>query len=219
MPDNKKTTSVQKDVVTLREILEAIILNWKLFIGSVLIAITIAIIYLCITVPVFTRTTSVLIKDNSRGSTSSSQSVPDEFSSLGLFTSNTNIKSEMQVIQAIPLFEEVVRRLKLNCRYTWKEGLRQKDLYKKTPILVIGDSIFQQVNLQFEINILSENRVRLSNFKPEEKISDQYTEIAFDKEEQTPFGKITLLKSPVFSAQDVGSVIQYVQSPIPAIEF
>lgn len=217
MPDNKNTTSVQKDVVTLREILEAIILNWKWFMGSVFIAIVIAVVYLYTTVPIFTRTTSVLIKDNSRGSTSSSQSVPDEFSSLGLFTSNTNIKSEIQVIQAIPLFEEVARRLKLNCRYTHKEGLRWMDLYKRTPISIIGDSAFQQASLQFEIDIISDSRARLSNFTPEEKMPEQCIEVIFGKEIETPFGKMAISKSPAFSAQDVGFAIQYVQGPIPAI--
>ncbi|MEL6843349.1 MAG: hypothetical protein AAFP02_09050, partial [Bacteroidota bacterium] len=57
------------------------------------------------------------------------------------FNDQVNLEDEIIALKAIPLMEEVVRQLRLDISYFEETKFRQKELYKRSPVLaaVIGD--------------------------------------------------------------------------------
>ena len=77
--------------------------------------IGVATVYLLRTPAVYTRTASVLIKEDSKGKSVSSDL--ESFSEFGLFQSGTNVNNELITFQSPALMTEVVKRLRLDMNY------------------------------------------------------------------------------------------------------
>jgi tyrosine-protein kinase Etk/Wzc len=101
---------------------------WKWFLISVVIFLFIAFIYLKKTSPVYSRTLSVLIKDNSKNGNSTNSEFSG-FEDMGLFQSNINVNNELSTLKSPILMKDVVKRLNLDKVYTIRKGLRTEDLY------------------------------------------------------------------------------------------
>ena len=80
---------------------------------------------------VYTRTASVLIKDDAKGGAMSESAA---FEDLGLFGSKRNVDNEVLVFKSRRLMTEVARNLHLDVSYTVKDGLRTVELYTQSPV-------------------------------------------------------------------------------------
>lgn len=135
--------------------------KWYWFVVSLFITLTVAVLYLLSTPPIYTRTAAILVKDNSKNS--SSTGAMSDFSDLGIFKSNTNINNELLTLKSPTLMTEVVKRLGLNESYTVRRGLKDVDLYKSAPVVVtFPDKI--ETNLSFTIELSSKDTFILSEF-------------------------------------------------------
>ena len=91
----EKKTPVGKpadDFIRIQDLWSMFVPKWYWFAISLFITLTIAVLYLLSTSPIYTRTAAILVKDNSKSS--SSTSAMNDFSDLGIFKSNTNINNE-----------------------------------------------------------------------------------------------------------------------------
>lgn len=79
---------------------------------------------------VYTRTASVLIKDDAKGGAMSESAA---FEDLGLFGTKRNVDNEVLVFKSRRLMTEVARNLHLDVSYTVKDGLRTVELYTQSP--------------------------------------------------------------------------------------
>ena len=110
MVTQQRNTPVQspQDFIRIQDLFYLCLGKWHWFVVSLAVCLGIAVWYLLTTPPVYTRSASILIKDDSKGKSASTDM--ETFSDFGLFTSNTNVNNEMRS-------EE--RRVGKECRSRW----------------------------------------------------------------------------------------------------
>ena len=83
MENNQTQATRQEEVFSFRELMYSCLGRWYWFLISLVVCFAIATLYLLYTPPTFTRSMSVLIKEEDRGG-SVSTDVASTFSELGL---------------------------------------------------------------------------------------------------------------------------------------
>ena len=116
MSINQKRPTQTDDFIRIQDLLYLCLAKWKWFVLSLAVTVGIAVFYLLRTPAVYTRTASVLIKDDSKGKSVSSDL--ESFSEFGLFQSSTNVNNELVALQSPAVMTEVVKRLHLDMNYT-----------------------------------------------------------------------------------------------------
>ena len=112
--------------ISLPDLLKLFLSHWRWFVLSLVICMSLGMLYLSITQPVYTRSTSILIKEDKDGASAGDLSA---FQNLGLFQGSSKVQNELITIQSPVIITEVVRRLGLNVNYSVRTGLRSHTLY------------------------------------------------------------------------------------------
>jgi len=120
--------------LNLGNIIQIVRANWFWFMLSVVVCCAVAFLYLEWAPKVYTRTATVLIKDDSKGSGAVSETAA--FQDLGMFNVKNNVDNVVLQFQAKDLMQNVVKRLKLDVSYTMKKGMRTVELYRQAPVHV-----------------------------------------------------------------------------------
>ena len=185
-------TPQEQESINIRELLYLFLANWRWFLLSVVIMLLIGTSYILVKSPVYTRTTSILIKEDKKGNSLSSST--DMFADMGFLKSNTNLKNEMLIIKAPLMLEEVVKRLRLDMNYSIKyRGLRDLDLYTTSPIIVeLDSSIGENQTVSFTIEPLNSKTVKLSDFNFNGEMMHQTIEVTMGDTVKTPCGELTI---------------------------
>lgn len=161
----EKKTTVGKpadDFIRIQDLWGMFTPKWYWFAGSLFVTLFVAILYLLSTPPIYTRTAAILVKDNSKSS--SSTSAMSDFSDLGIFKSNTNINNELLTLKSPTLMTEVVSRLGLNETFTVRRGLKNIDLYKASPVTVTFCTKVEEP-LSFIVEFSSKDAFVISGFE------------------------------------------------------
>ena len=114
----KRTTASKPadDFIRIQDLWGIFMPRWRWLALSLFVTLATAALYLLRTPNIYTRTAAILVKDDSKGGTSTN--AVSEFSDLGIFKSNTNINNELLTLKSPTLMTEVVQRLGLNETYT-----------------------------------------------------------------------------------------------------
>lgn len=129
LPQNEEEESFN-----ILEFLSIVLSNWYWIVLSVLIAMSVAFVYILRTTPTYTRSSSLLIKNDEKSGSSGAANLSSEFQNLGFLRDNSNINNEIITLQAPVLMQEVVRRLHLDVSMTLKRSLHRVPLYDDRPI-------------------------------------------------------------------------------------
>ena len=202
----------QADYLRLQDLLALCIGKWKWFVLSLIVFVGLAVIYLLITPPVFTRSTSLLIKEDGKKGTSSFTSEMNAFAEMGLFSANTNVNNELISIQSPDVILEVIRRLNLDVNYKTEGQFHKETLYGRTlPIKVEFKDLAYNDFSAFKVNI-SKGNLFLSEFElnGEDVGDDTLITAKTDKEMVTPIGKMTISKSPYFKETAIENMDIYI---------
>ncbi len=162
--------------------------KWVWYVISLGVCILLAVFYLLTATPRFTRSTEILLKDDS------SQSIGTDLSMLGVNPVPSETLNEMFVMTSPQIMETVVSRLNLNNVYTTRRKLRKVELYKNSPVAVERiDSVANsdpKLSYSFKIKINDEKTgVTLSNFKLKgKKVKGDDVEARFGQQVKTPVG-------------------------------
>lgn len=195
------------DFIRLQDLWGMFLPRWNWFAISLGITLSLAVLYLLVTPPVYTRKASILVKDDSKSGGSSSGNLGD-FSDFGIFKNNTNINNELLTLKSPTLMNEVVIRLGLNHNYTVRDRLKMKDLYRDSPVSVTGvDNSIAPV--EFTIELSSEDRFTLSDFICGEEEQDGSVSGAIGDSLQTPAGTLVVLATSVSSDEYLDTPIRY----------
>ena len=167
-PQRKNIPNDQEDGINISDLLQLCLYKWRWFVLSTVICLTVAILYLMSTSPIYTRTATLLIEDEKKGA--SAISMTSEFQDLGLFSNTTNINNELLALKSPSLMTQVVNDLDLTNKYVIKSGvggLRKTALYKNSPIKVDLIDLNNVVdNISFKINAdFNKKSLVLSDFK------------------------------------------------------
>lgn len=190
----------QADFLSLQDLLAICIGKWKWFVLSLIIFIGLAVVYLLVTPPVYTRTASLLIKEGDKKGVSSLSSVVNAFADMGIFNTNVNVSNELSSIQSPDVILEVIRRLNLDVNYKTKGKYHKETLYGRTlPLKVTFKDIAYNDFSSFTLTI-EKGKVKISDFElnDEDVGKDSVFMASFGKEITTPVGKLTITKSPSF---------------------
>ena len=110
-----------------------LLMYWPWITGCVLAALVGAFFYLKTQTPLYTVSSSVLIKNESSKSGNSGASLAD----LGFVTSSTqNFDNELEILRSRTLLKKVVTSLDLYIDYNLPGSFRPTELYKQSPVKV-----------------------------------------------------------------------------------
>jgi capsular exopolysaccharide synthesis family protein len=197
------------DFIRVQDLFHIFLSKWYWFVLSLFITTALVIIYLLITPPIYTRTASILIKDNSKSGTSAESMA--EFDDMGIFRSNTNVNNELITLKSPSLMEEVVTRLDLDKRYISRRGLRKIDLYKSSPVLVTLKNPDGQA-LQFDIELQPHGQVRLIDFIHSGEALSGEIEGALSDTIATPVGVVMITPTSYYSEEGGNPHVRFVKS-------
>ncbi|MDR1555786.1 MAG: polysaccharide biosynthesis tyrosine autokinase [Tannerellaceae bacterium] len=174
----------EENEISLNDILHIVRSNWHWFVISIGICCALATLYVLWAPKVYTRTATVLIKDDTKGGGGISESAA--FEDLGMFNIKRNVDNEVLVFQSEQLMQDVAKRLHLDISYTIKEGLRTTELYTRSPVILQFLDVEDTQEFSLRAIPLSDNQVLLTDF------SDSSEEFTVDLNDtiETSVGKV-----------------------------
>lgn len=212
----EKKTPVGKpvdDFIRIQDLWSMFVPKWYWFAISLFITLTIAVLYLLSTPPIYTRTAAILVKDNSKSS--SSTSAMNDFSDLDIFKSNTNINNELLTLKSPTLMTEVVNRLGLNETFTIRKGLKNVDLYKVSPVTItFCDKT--EVPLSFTIKFSSKEAFAISELEISGEDIGETLSAQMGDSIQTSAGIMIVSPTQEFTDAFIGTSIRYVRGSVRA---
>ena len=212
----EKKTPVGKpadDFIRIQDLWSMFVPKWYWFAISLFITLTIAVLYLLSTPPIYTRTAAILVKDNSKSS--SSTSAMNDLSDLGIFKSNTNINNELLTLKSPTLMTEVVNRLGLNETFTIRKGLKNVDLYKVSPVTItFCDKT--EVPLSFTIKFSSKEAFAISELEISGEDIGETLSAQMGDSIQTSAGIMIVSPTQEFTDAFIGTSIRYVRGSVRA---
>lgn len=179
------------DFIRIQDLFYLCLGKWYWFVISLAVTIGVAVIYLLTTPPVYTRSASLLIKEDSKGNSISDAA--GVLSDIDLFQTSTNVNNEMQSLQSPAVMLDVVKRLHLDISYYTDGGFYKKVLYGQArPYIVSFNNLRDNESIAFTINPTKNGQVKLSDFSHDgEDIDGEVTSMLNDTVD-TPVGKLVI---------------------------
>ncbi|MBR0498288.1 MAG: polysaccharide biosynthesis tyrosine autokinase [Paludibacteraceae bacterium] len=144
-------TEKKDDFIRIKDIAYICATSWKFFAVSLIIALSIAFLYLLVTPAKYTTQASLLIKEESKGGAQISNET-SPFSDFGFYNVNTNVNNEIITIKSPAVIYETIKRLHLETSYKTKHLFKDRTLYGESlPIYVIIDGIEDKDYCSFSI--------------------------------------------------------------------
>lgn len=179
------------DYIRIQDLFYLCLNKWYWFVISLVVTVGVAIIYLLTTPPVYTRSASLLIKEDSKGN-----SVSDATGVLGdidIFQTSTNVNNEIQSLQSPAVMLDVVKRLHLDISYYTDGGFYKKVLYGGTcPYSVSFSDLQDNESVSFTINPSSKGQVKLTDFSHNGEDVEGEVRATLNDTADTPVGKLTI---------------------------
>lgn len=186
----------QDDFLRIQDLLYLCLARWKWFVLSLMVTIGVATVYLLRTPAVYTRTASVLIKEDSKGKSVSSDL--ESFSEFGLFQSGTNVNNELITFQSPTLMTEVVKRLRLDMNYFVPGKFHRQVAYGLTlPVDVTINDLPENESAGFTLKIQPDGTLYLSDFiRNGTDLDEKDVKGSLLDSITTPLGKIIIHTTP-----------------------
>lgn len=189
---NNRPLSKADDSIRIQDIGYLCLAKWHWFVISLIVCIGIAGLYLLKTPSVYTRTASLLIKQESKGQ-SLSGDVGSSFSDLGLFQSNTNVNNELVSLQSPAVMYDVVKRLHLEVDYSTEGSFYPQVRYgQNLPITVSFASFTDNETAALTVEAVRPQGVKLTSFVHNGEKVDGEVVGALNDSLVTPIGKIVV---------------------------
>lgn len=210
-PRRKKTDN--NSAFNIKDIAFLLVHNWYWFVLSLGVTLSIAFLQIARTVPIYQRTVSLMLRDESKGTMQSNV----DLSEMGIIQQTTNMDNEILSFKSLDLMSDVIETLGLNNIYSIKEGLRSRELYRESPLLVNPvDSVMPDV-YSFDIERRGSDNIILSNFHNGAEEINETAEGKIGTTIKTPIGEITLEKAPWESSVPRNATIHYTHYPVEAL--
>jgi len=165
-----------KETFTFSEFIRICIDKWKWFALSVAAFLALAVAYLVVTPPKYTRKAQVLIKEE--GGIGGLMGQLGGLADLGGFIGlgSSNVYNELFVLQSPWLLLNVVEQLHLDMRYTVK-GIRNRDLYgEELPVTVEFKSITDEDDIRLKLDLSRDGSFKIYKLKKnDDKYDDELT--------------------------------------------
>ena len=195
---NQKNTKPGQpdDFLRIQDLLYLCLMKWQWFVLSLVVTVGVATVYLLRTPAVYTRTASVLIKEDSKGKSVSSDL--ESFSEFGLFQSGTNVNNELITFRSPSLMTEVVKRLRLDMNYFVRGKFHRQVAYGLTlPVDVTINDLPENESAGFTLEIQPDGTLYLSDFiRNGTDLEEKDVKGSLLDSITTPLGKIIIHTTP-----------------------
>ena len=193
---NRPEAQQEDNNLSLKDIWALCVNHWKWFAISLAICLLAATYYVVTTVPVFTRSASVLIKEDRRSGSVSSD-ISGAFADLGFGQTRVNVNNEIINFTSPDLMLQVVRNLNLDVDYKVK-GLRYKHtIYGSSlPVRVEFLDLGRNESAGLKLELKDSSDFVLSDFTLcGDKVKGRKVTAAYGDTTDTPLGKILVIPS------------------------
>jgi tyrosine-protein kinase Etk/Wzc len=181
----------------LKALLSTYLIHWQWFVLAISICLSGAFMYLRYTIPQYSITTTILVKDDRRGGMLSELSA---FADLGVGGGNSNLDNEIEVLKSRTLVESTVKKLNLNISLIRDGRIVESEVYGDTPIIVdFVDKTkrFYQGNFELNFTGLTPTTFELGNLSVNDSskvILSDNTEFEYEKSIKTKYGSLIISK-------------------------
>lgn len=187
----KGQAQAQEEALPLQELLALCLAKWRWFAVSAAACLCLAALYILRTPPTYTRQTSILVKEDAKGSSSFSSEL-NSFADMGLFTANTNVNNELTAMQSPALIMEVARRLHLDMSYTVSGAFHRETLYGRSlPWLVTVSGLPDNASCAMTLTVEGD-RVTLTDLELDGDDVDGEAAGRLRQAIKTPVGRVTV---------------------------
>ncbi|MBD5196197.1 MAG: polysaccharide biosynthesis tyrosine autokinase [Bacteroidales bacterium] len=200
----KGQTPEEEVIFSLQDFLTKCLSKWKWFVVSVIIFCGLGAWYALSKQYVYSRSMQVLIKDQDGGG--GVGDIASSFSSLGLFSSNTNVNNELISLTSPAVMYEVIEKLGLDVNYNAPGRFHLNTLYgTNLPYLVTFKDLEEQQGAGFTLHIGGKGSVTLDKFylyTPDGRVDfDKTITITPGQGDiKTPIGYVTVEPNPIYEA-------------------
>lgn len=211
LPTADHAEETSNSVIKLQDLLYLCLKNWYWIVISIIVCMGIACLYLVKATPIYTRTASILIKED-KGKSGASATL-DAFSDLGIAQATSNIENEISTLKSPDVIEDVVRRLHLDVSYAGDGAFHRSVLYGSSlPVNVSFPDAPADEAIAFTLKINPDNTFSISDLvvNGEELNFDSSKKYPLNSTIKTVAGNIRVEKTPFFSPSD-DSMNVYVQ--------
>ncbi|KAB7530506.1 polysaccharide biosynthesis tyrosine autokinase [Flagellimonas olearia] len=196
----------------LKSILDSFLKQWKWFLVSVLVFISLAFLYMRYSIPQYSASAKIQIIED-KGGTSELSVLKD----LDIFSGGkTQIEDEVEILMSRSNLVEVVKKLKLNVRYFVLGNIRDSELYGgKYPFninFISPDSIVNKSTHQFFVEIVSS-----TSFKYSESEDSPFKQYDFGSNVKTKIGDVILIPNTEYLESYRNHRLKIVVRPIPKV--
>ena len=111
----------KEDNFDIRELTSRYFAQWKWFVFTVLLCLTFAYFNLRYSVPIYTATATILVKDDKKGGL---QSELEAFSDMKMMAIKSNIDNEVEIIKSRTIIKKAIEKLNFNITYSAEGAIR-----------------------------------------------------------------------------------------------
>ena len=182
----------------LRDLAYSCLDKWHWFVITLGVTLGVAAYYLLSTPPVYTRTASVLVKEDGKGK-SLAGDISSTFSEMGLVQTSSNVNNELIAFRSPALMEEVVRRLNLDMNYSLPGRFHDEVAYgSNLPVKVSIAGIGEKQGASFRMTVSGNGAVTLDKMKLGDDEFSQKVTGSLGKPFKTPLGMVTVSATEAF---------------------
>lgn len=180
-----------QDFIRIQDLIYMCLAKWHWFVLSLAVCLGVAVAYLLRTPPVYTRSASILIKDDSKGKSASSDM--ESFADFGIFTTNTNVNNEMGTLQSPDMMREVVTRLHLEMSYLVDGRFHKNTIYgDQLPVTVTLANFPDNQAASFHLHLGKKGSYTLSDLTLNGEPVEGEVKGRLGDTIQSPFGKMAI---------------------------
>lgn len=196
MEENNNTDKKERESLNIKALWPLCKARWKWFIVSVTVALAIGTLYVLTTQRQYTRSASLLLKEDGDGRTAFGTDMA-AFADMGMFGYAKNVNNELASIQSTLLVRQVVERLNLQMNYAVEGRFRSTTLYGKSlPVLVSMTGVKTNDFCSFSLHIAKNKDLTLKDFVFNGEEREGEIKGTFNQVLKTPIGPVVISRNP-----------------------
>ena len=198
----------------LMELVRLALKRWYYYVGTVILCLVVAFVYIHRTAPQYQKVATVLIKDKNSGTRTPSEA--QIFKEVGFMDLSGNVENEILIFKSLHLAQMVVEQLNLEVSYQAETFWRPVDLYGKTPVTV-GFADDTDLACRFRLALLPNKKVELKELFYKGEQLDFQKSFALNETVQTPVGNIVVKPTSFYSGDCIGQELIVTKNTVTAV--
>ena len=195
--NNQVENSEVTNEISLRDYFSACGTYWIWFAISFVVCVALSVLFAKSRTKEYNSTAFILIKSSEDAGVNSATAM---FADMGFMSNKSSaVENEIYVLKSTQLMDDVVEKLHINNLYFVKQGLREVNIYGKSPIEVITPLTLNKTERpkKMVVKPLSDTEYEF------ETDSLSWTKAKFGEKIGTEFGELSVVKTPHFTTESL----------------